>query len=140
VLQRSSTHETAIWYLDVNVLIEGDAGPTLPPVWTLVGTADFNGDGHADYVLFKPATDQTSDRVFVKANPSPGWTLGAQRSSTATANPDYLIYDVNAQQTGIYYLDNNFPRQRRIVAKILFQLGEQNPKGAKRRVVRLRSL
>jgi hypothetical protein len=95
VLRRPSTHETAIWYLDNNVLIGGDAGPTLAPSWDLRCVADFNGDGKADY----------------------------------------LLYNVNTQQTGLYYLNNNFPRRRRIIAKILFQLGEQNPKGAKRRIV-----
>jgi hypothetical protein len=34
-------------------------GPTLPPVWTLVGAADFSGDGKADYLLYNVNTQQT---------------------------------------------------------------------------------
>jgi hypothetical protein len=35
-------------------------GPTLPSGSELVGVADFNRDGHADYVLFNPSTGQTA--------------------------------------------------------------------------------
>jgi hypothetical protein len=96
VLQRPSTHETAIWYLDNNVYIGSDSGPTLPASWnlkcvwrTLIAAAmqiaaDFSGDGKAGY----------------------------------------LLYNVNTQQTGLYYLNNKSRIQH----------------GAKRRVVCLRSL
>src|SRR5206468_12792437 len=35
VLQKPSTHETAIWYLNNNVYTGSDSGPTLPANWDL---------------------------------------------------------------------------------------------------------
>ena len=48
-----------IWYLNNNVLVSGAFGPTLPVNWDLVATADFNGDGHPDYVLENRDTGRT---------------------------------------------------------------------------------
>ena len=31
-----------------------------PGGWSLIGTADFNGDGKPDYLLYKPSTRQTA--------------------------------------------------------------------------------
>jgi hypothetical protein len=54
-----STHETAIWYLDNNVLIGGNPGPTFPPSWDLRCVADFNGDGKPDYLLYNVSTGRS---------------------------------------------------------------------------------
>ena len=51
--------QTAIWYLNNNVLTSV-YGPTLPVSWTVVGVADFNGDGKPDYLLFNGSTRQTA--------------------------------------------------------------------------------
>ena len=48
VLSKASTRQTAIWYLNNNILIGGDVGPSLPNDWVLVGVADFDGDGHPE--------------------------------------------------------------------------------------------
>jgi hypothetical protein len=58
-LRAGSTGQTAIWYLNNNVLIGHAFGPTLSPGWSLVGVADFNGDGKPDYLLCNPNTGQT---------------------------------------------------------------------------------
>ena len=62
--------QTAIWYLSGRTLVGGAYGPTFPSGWVLVGTADFNGDGYPDYVLYNATTRQTaiwylSNNVFI---------------------------------------------------------------------------
>ena len=42
LLYNASTHQTALWYLNNNVLIGHAFGPTLWPGWSVVGVADFN--------------------------------------------------------------------------------------------------
>jgi hypothetical protein len=37
VLYKSSTRETAIWYLNNSVFVSSGSGPTLPAGWSLVG-------------------------------------------------------------------------------------------------------
>jgi hypothetical protein len=60
LLFNPSTRQSAIWYMNNNVLVSGAFGPTLPAGWTLIGAADFNGDGKPDFVLFNPSTRQTA--------------------------------------------------------------------------------
>jgi hypothetical protein len=59
-------------------------GPTIPPGWLLVATADFNGDSHPDYLLYNPASGQTAivyldHNIFLNAALGPtipaGWSL-----------------------------------------------------------------
>jgi hypothetical protein len=79
-----STQQTAIYYLNNNVYVSSGYGPTLPPVWTLVGAADFNGDGNPDYLLYNVNTQQTGiyyldNNVYIGAawGPTlpPGWSF-----------------------------------------------------------------
>jgi hypothetical protein len=60
-------------------------GP-VPGGWALVATADFNSDGHPDYLLYNPTSRQTAiwylnNNVYVSAayGPTlpPGWSLVA---------------------------------------------------------------
>jgi len=115
VLQRASTHATAIWYMNNNVVAGGDYGPTLTP-WRLAAVADFNHDSHADYSLVNPVTGLTG--IWYLSGPTfiggtfgptvpPGWELVAAADFNADGNPDYLLYNVNTRQTAIYYLNNN---------------------------------
>jgi hypothetical protein len=69
-----------------NVRVNGTAGPTLPAGWSLVGVADFNGDGHPDYLLFNPSTLHTviwymNNNVHVTGASGPtlpaGWSVVA---------------------------------------------------------------
>src|SRR5207249_4889357 len=53
------TGQTAIWYLNNEVLIGHAFGPTPWAGWSLAGVADFNGDGKPDYLLYSPITGQT---------------------------------------------------------------------------------
>jgi hypothetical protein len=116
VLRNANTRQTAIYYLDNNILIGSGYGPTLPAGWGLRGVADFNRDSHPDYVLFSPATDQTgiyylNNNVYIGSTYGPtlpaGWELVATADFNGDGKPDYLLYNVNTRQTGIYYLNNN---------------------------------
>jgi hypothetical protein len=58
--------------------------PTLPSGWALVGAADFNGNGLADYLLYNAGTRQTAiwylhNLIFVGGAYGPtlpaGWSL-----------------------------------------------------------------
>src|SRR5947209_2135952 len=86
-LFNASTGRTAIWYLAGVTRIAAAYGPTIPGVWVweLVATADFNGDGKPDYVLYKGTTGQTaiwylSNNVHIASAAGPtvpagGWSL-----------------------------------------------------------------
>jgi VCBS repeat protein len=85
VLYNPVTRQTAIWYLNNNVVISGRWGPTIPAGWSLVDVADFDRDGHPDYVL-QNANHQTAiwylnNNVVIRGayGPTlpPGWSLVA---------------------------------------------------------------
>lgn len=117
VLQRSSPpHQTAVAYLDNNVVIDAAFGPTLPAGWRLGGAADFDGDGHTDYALFNSGTGQTviaylSDLTVINAavGPSlpPGWELVATGDFNGDGHSDYVLFKPSTRQTVIDYLNNN---------------------------------
>jgi hypothetical protein len=116
VLQNARTHQTAIWYLDNNVLIDGAFGPTLPNNWNLTGVADFDRDGHPDYALFYPFTANTaiwylSGPTLVGGALGPtlpnGWELVGTADFNGDGEPDYVLFNARFRQTAIWYLDNN---------------------------------
>ena len=116
VVRNPATRQTAIWYLNNNVLISGVLGLTLPADWGLRGAADFNSDSHPDYGLFNSATRQTaiwdlSGPMFMGGalGPSPpsGWALVATADFNGNGKPDYLLYNAGTRQTAIWYLNNN---------------------------------
>jgi hypothetical protein len=84
VIRHAATGQTALVYLDNNIVIGAALGPPLPNGWSLQGTADFNRDGKPDYVLYNPSTRQTAlwflngtafvSGLFGPSLPS-GWTL-----------------------------------------------------------------
>jgi hypothetical protein len=97
-------------------LVSGEFGPTLPAGWSLIGTADFNGDGKPDYLLYRASTGQTAiwymnNNVFVSGAYGPTIASGYQLQGTADFNgdgkPDYLLYNPSTRQTAIWYLNNN---------------------------------
>ena len=63
LLFNSTTHATAIWYMNNNVHVGGGTGPTIPGGWSLVGVADFNRDDKPDYLLFNSTTHPHSNLV-----------------------------------------------------------------------------
>ena len=65
-------------------LLRGALGPTISSGWLLVAMADFNGDGHSDYLLYDPVGRRTAiwylnNNVYVSAAFGPtlpmGWSL-----------------------------------------------------------------
>ena len=116
VVRNAATRQTAIWYLNNNVLVTGAMGPTLPAAWSLRGSADFNGDSHPDYGLFNLNTRHTAiwylnNNVLVTGAAGPtlpsGWALVATADFNGDGKPDYLLYHAATRQTAIWYLNNN---------------------------------
>jgi hypothetical protein len=116
VVRNADSRQTAIVYLDNNVVIGAAFGPTLVGGWGLNGVADFNTDSHPDYALFAPLTLQTAigylsgptliGAAFGPTLPS-GWALVATADFNGDGKPDYVLYRASSHQTLIVYLDNN---------------------------------
>ena len=110
----ASTRRTAIWYLNNNVLRSGLFGPTLPAGWSVVGVADFNGDGHPDYLLFNSSTRQTaiwylnnnvlSSGLFGPTLPV-GWAVVGVADFNRDGHGDYLLFNASTGQTAMWYLE-----------------------------------
>jgi len=110
------TRQTAIWYLNNNVLIGAAYAPTLPAGWTLRDVADFNRDGHSDYALFNATTRQTAiwylnNNVYISGAYGPtlpgGWELSATDDFNGDGRPDYVLHNASTRQTAIWYMNNN---------------------------------
>jgi FG-GAP-like repeat/PQQ enzyme repeat len=116
VVRHAATGQTAIVYLNNNLVIDVAVGPPLPNGWHLAGAADFNGDGHPDYALFIPRTGETvigylSGPTLIGAALGPtlpsGWALVATNDFNGDGKPDYVLYRASTAQTAILYLNNN---------------------------------
>jgi hypothetical protein len=68
-----------------------------------MGVTDFDRDGHADYVLFKPVTDQTVIGYLPGQTLLPGWTLVDAADFSGDGNPNFLLYNPGAHETAIWY-------------------------------------
>jgi cell division septation protein DedD len=113
---RHTAGQTAIVYLNNNVVIDAALGPTLTAGWALRSVADFNLDSHPDYALFAPNTFETAiwylsgpNRIGSAVGPTlPG---GSELVATADFNgdghPDWIIRHAATGQTAIVYLNNN---------------------------------
>jgi hypothetical protein len=75
--------------------------------------ADFNSDGHPDYVLQNVGTRQTaiwylSNNVFVGSAYGPtlvaGWSLGGAADFNGDSHSDYALFAANTHQTALWYL------------------------------------
>jgi elongation factor P hydroxylase len=81
-----------------------------------VAAADFNGDGHPDWLLFNPSTLQTviwymNNNVHVTGAYGPtlpaGWSVMGAADFDGNGRPDYLAYNSSTHQTAIVYMNNN---------------------------------
>jgi hypothetical protein len=116
LLYNASTHQTAVWYINNNVLLFGAYYPTLPAGWNVIDVADFNGEGNLDYALFNPGTRQTaiwylSGVTFIGGAYGPtlpsGWALVATADFNHDGKPDYVLYNASTHQTVVWYMNNN---------------------------------
>lgn len=104
---------TLVQYLDNNVSIGSAPGPNIPSGWEIVAVADFNGNGHPDYLLFNSTTHATSiwymnNNVRVggasgRTVPG-GWQVVAAADFNGDGHPDYLLFNSNTHDTVIWYL------------------------------------
>ncbi len=78
--------------------------------------ADFNGDGHPDYVVQNASTHQTAiwylnNNVFVRGAYGPivpaGWVVAAVADFNRDRKPDYVLFKPSIRQTAIWYMNNN---------------------------------
>jgi FG-GAP-like repeat len=75
--------------------------------------ADFNSDGHPDYVLRNPSTHQTAiwylnNNVFIGGALGPsitaGWVLDGVADFNRDVHPDYALFNATTDQTAIWYM------------------------------------
>ena len=116
VVRYTATGQTAIVYLNNNIVIGAAFGPTLADGWVLRSVADFNLDSHPDYALFAPNTFQTaiwylSGPTFIGSAAGPilptGWELVATADFNGDGHPDWVVRRAGTGQTAIVYLNNN---------------------------------
>ena len=81
VIRNATTHQTLIGYLDNNVVLGADFGPTLPGGWALSGVADFNRDSYPDYAPVGRKYESDGNWIFIRTNGhrSCYWTSSSRR-------------------------------------------------------------
>jgi hypothetical protein len=116
LLYNAATRRTVIWYMNDNVHVASNNGPTLPSGWSVVSVADFNRDGHPDYLLYNPATRATviwylAGARFLGANHGPqlvsGWEVVGTGDFNGNGGTDLVLYQASTHETVIWYLNNN---------------------------------
>jgi plastocyanin len=87
--------------------------PPPPPGAGTAIVADFNGDGHPDWVVRNAGTRQTAiwflnNNVFVSGAFGPmlpvGWGLRGAADFNSDSHPDYGLFNSVSRQTAIWYL------------------------------------
>jgi hypothetical protein len=127
VLQSDIMRQVLVWYMggaEGNVLLGGnwlgDLGATGVPGWVVVGTGDFNNDGHPDVVLQNDITRQvviwhmggTLGNVFLSSNwlgdlgavGLPGWMVAGAADFNNDGHPDVLWQNDTTRQVSIWYM------------------------------------
>ena len=81
-----------------------------------MGVADFNRNGHPDYLLLNPTTHQSqitylSGTAFASAQNGPtiasGYNLVGAADFNGDGKPDFLLFNPGTRQTVIWYMNNN---------------------------------
>jgi len=78
--------------------------------------ADFNRDGHPDFVLSNSSTGQTAiwylnNNVRIGSafgpTPWPGWSVAGVADFNRDGHPDFVLFNSSTGRTAIWYLNNN---------------------------------
>jgi uncharacterized protein YkwD len=98
----------------LNVKVDYLAGEKEMPTGP-VATADFNGDGSTDYLLFNPSTRRTAiwylqGNAFLSGAYGPtlpaGWAVAGVADFNLDTKPDYVLFNASTRQTAVWYLSN----------------------------------
>ena len=122
IWQNDTTRQAATWYLGGALGNQFVGGATLGPAvpgWTVVGSGDFNGDGHSDLVWLNDRTRQlgvwymggAQGDVFISsgflgagATGVPGWTVRGIADFNRDGHPDVLWQNDVTRQLAIWYM------------------------------------
>ena len=121
--------QTAIWYMrdyqrcgpptcDPSTRL----GPDFQSKWKLIDEADFNHDGHPDFALFNPDTQETKilymrGGALIGSRPGPtipnGWRLQKVGDFNGDGWPDYVLTEGSpTYRTAIWYMRDNVVREQ----------------------------
>ena len=123
--RNQQTDQTAIWTIKNGAFVSGAFLGNSPSIganspWTIVGVADFTGDGQSDFLWRNQQTDQTfiwsiKNGAYVSGallgnSPSVGanspWTIVSTADFTGDGQPDFLWRNQQTDQTFIWTIKN----------------------------------
>ena len=118
--QHDLTGNLAVWNMDGTGLVNGQAvspSEVSDVNWKIVGTSDFNSDGHQDLfwrnqftgvlaVWYMNQTTFSSAGVLANAVSDPAWTIGAIADVNNDAHPDIVWHHQITGSLVVWYLNN----------------------------------
>jgi FG-GAP-like repeat len=109
ILWQNANGQAAIWEMNGTNLIPGGSttvGPNPGPDWKVVGSGDFNGDGHSD-ILWQNANGQVGiwemngtnmiDAAVVGLDPGPSWKVVGTGDYNGDGHSDILLQSTSGQ-------------------------------------------
>jgi len=112
-----STGQNAVWYINGTTLASAAWLPSFPDTnWTVVGTADFNGDSKPDILWRSSATGQNAvwymdGTTFVSVAslpsfPDTNWTVVGTADFNGDGKPDILWRNPVTGENLVWYMNN----------------------------------